>query len=176
MLPSDADLLSQSHAESSQFIGPNLTDRQVPTLLPRAALAALLFVFYVTLPMVSPSCTVLSLHSPFIKCLFSPLVLPDPPQPPVIIGLEGEEVKAGSLLLLQCVSYGGNPLATLHWTKVNLSRHLLRRELLVTLSAHSEGVGGPSDLFIVCFFRTERFLPFLGRRTRRHRSPSAPSA
>ncbi|TNN02447.1 hypothetical protein fugu_009934, partial [Takifugu bimaculatus] len=40
-----------------------------------------------------------------------------PPQPPVIIGLEGEEVKAGSLLLLQCVSYGGNPLATLHWTK-----------------------------------------------------------
>lgn len=171
MLPSDADLLSQSHAESSQFIGiPNLTDRQVPTLLPRAALAALLFVFYVTLPMVSPSCTVLSLH------LSSPLVLLDPPQPPVIIGLEGEEVKAGSLLLLQCVSYGGNPLATLHWTKVNLSRHLLRRELLVTLSAHSEGVGGPSDLFIICFFRTERFLPFLGRRTRRHRSPSAPSA
>lgn len=74
---------------------------------------------------------------PFIKCLFLPLLLPDPPQPPVINGLEGEEVQAGRLLLLQCVSYGGNPLATLHWTKVSLSCHLLWRhcqQLLLTLS------------------------------------------
>lgn len=74
---------------------------------------------------------------PFIKCLFLPLLLADPPQPPVINGLEGEEVQAGKLLLLQCVSYGGNPLPALHWTKVNRSCHLLWRhyqQLLVTLS------------------------------------------
>ncbi|KAM3837954.1 nephrin-like, partial [Diretmus argenteus] len=40
-----------------------------------------------------------------------------PPQSPVIEGLEREEVKAGRKLDLVCVSQGGNPLATLHWTK-----------------------------------------------------------
>ncbi|XP_035493653.2 nephrin isoform X1 [Scophthalmus maximus] len=40
-----------------------------------------------------------------------------PPQPPVIVGLDSEEVKAGRMLVLECVSHGGNPLATLHWTK-----------------------------------------------------------
>ncbi|KAG7242165.1 hypothetical protein INR49_024211 [Caranx melampygus] len=40
-----------------------------------------------------------------------------PPRPPVIVGLEREEVKAGRMLVLHCVSEGGNPLATLHWTK-----------------------------------------------------------
>ncbi|KAM9782500.1 nephrin [Neosynchiropus ocellatus] len=40
-----------------------------------------------------------------------------PPQPPVIVGLEKDEVSAGRTILLQCVSHGGNPLATLHWTK-----------------------------------------------------------
>ncbi|XP_034553954.1 nephrin [Notolabrus celidotus] len=40
-----------------------------------------------------------------------------PPQPPVIVGLSREEVKAGRMLTLECVSHGGNPLATLHWTK-----------------------------------------------------------
>ncbi|KAM4600963.1 nephrin [Polymixia lowei] len=40
-----------------------------------------------------------------------------PPQPPVIEGLEREEVKAGRMLKLVCVSRGGNPLAALHWTK-----------------------------------------------------------
>ncbi|KAF1387766.1 hypothetical protein PFLUV_G00083360 [Perca fluviatilis] len=40
-----------------------------------------------------------------------------PPQPPVIVGLERAEVKAGRMLVLECVSHGGNPLATLHWTK-----------------------------------------------------------
>lgn len=66
MLSSDVDLLSQSHSESPQFVGSDLTDRQVPTLLPRAALVVLQFLFYVTPPMVSalsPSCTVLSLQS-----------------------------------------------------------------------------------------------------------------
>ncbi|XP_053699827.1 nephrin [Synchiropus splendidus] len=40
-----------------------------------------------------------------------------PPQPPVIVGLEKDEVSAGRTILLKCVSVGGNPLATLHWTK-----------------------------------------------------------
>ncbi|NP_001035777.1 nephrin precursor [Danio rerio] len=40
-----------------------------------------------------------------------------PPQAPMIMGLENEEVKAGSFLKVVCMSYGGNPLATLHWTK-----------------------------------------------------------
>ncbi|KAM8825896.1 nephrin [Synchiropus picturatus] len=40
-----------------------------------------------------------------------------PPQPPVIVGLEKDEVSAGRTILLKCVSFGGNPLATLHWTK-----------------------------------------------------------
>ncbi|XP_031708336.1 nephrin isoform X1 [Anarrhichthys ocellatus] len=40
-----------------------------------------------------------------------------PPQPPVIVGLEREEVKEGRTLVLECVSHGGNPLASLHWTK-----------------------------------------------------------
>ncbi|XP_053288311.1 nephrin [Pleuronectes platessa] len=40
-----------------------------------------------------------------------------PPQPPVIVGLDSDEVKAGRMLTLECVSHGGNPLATLHWTK-----------------------------------------------------------
>ncbi|XP_006801513.2 nephrin [Neolamprologus brichardi] len=39
------------------------------------------------------------------------------PQPPVILGLERNKVKAERTLVLECVSYGGNPLATLHWTK-----------------------------------------------------------
>ncbi|XP_068995911.1 nephrin [Embiotoca jacksoni] len=40
-----------------------------------------------------------------------------PPQPPVIVGLDREEVKAGIVLVLECVSHGGNPLASLHWSK-----------------------------------------------------------
>ncbi|XP_045901253.1 nephrin [Micropterus dolomieu] len=40
-----------------------------------------------------------------------------PPQPPVILGLEWEEIKAGTMIRLVCVSHGGNPLANLHWTK-----------------------------------------------------------
>ncbi|XP_067457942.1 nephrin isoform X1 [Thunnus thynnus] len=40
-----------------------------------------------------------------------------PPLPPVIVGLEREGVLAERMLTLECVSHGGNPLATLHWTK-----------------------------------------------------------
>nr|XP_046255480.1 nephrin isoform X2 [Scatophagus argus]XP_046255481.1 nephrin isoform X2 [Scatophagus argus] len=40
-----------------------------------------------------------------------------PPPPPVILGLERKEVKAGRILVVECVSHGGNPLATLQWTK-----------------------------------------------------------
>uniref|UniRef100_A0A4W5R526 Ig-like domain-containing protein n=1 Tax=Hucho hucho TaxID=62062 RepID=A0A4W5R526_9TELE len=41
-----------------------------------------------------------------------------PPQHPVILGLDREgPVKRGTILKLVCVSQGGNPLATLHWTK-----------------------------------------------------------
>ena len=56
----------------------------------------------------------------FISCLWA-----DPPNPPVIVGLEREEVKAERMLKLECISYGGNPLATLHWTKVMRMYHLL---------------------------------------------------
>uniref|UniRef100_A0A3Q0SLS6 NPHS1 adhesion molecule, nephrin n=1 Tax=Amphilophus citrinellus TaxID=61819 RepID=A0A3Q0SLS6_AMPCI len=48
---------------------------------------------------------------------FFSLFLTVAPQPPVILGLERKEVKAERMLVLECVSYGGNPLATLHWTK-----------------------------------------------------------
>ncbi|XP_060744670.1 nephrin [Tachysurus vachellii] len=40
-----------------------------------------------------------------------------PPQAPVMEGLRSEEVNAGTHLRLVCLSYGGNPLATLHWSK-----------------------------------------------------------
>lgn len=71
----------------------------------------------------------LSTLFPFVKSIFILVCcfLAVPPQPPVILGLEREEVKAGRMLVLKCVSHSGNPLATLHWTKVNLLHHLLRR-------------------------------------------------
>ncbi|XP_047676954.1 nephrin isoform X2 [Tachysurus fulvidraco] len=40
-----------------------------------------------------------------------------PPQAPVMEGLRSEEVNAGTHLRLVCLSFGGNPLATLHWSK-----------------------------------------------------------
>ncbi|XP_015232335.1 PREDICTED: nephrin [Cyprinodon variegatus] len=51
-----------------------------------------------------------------------------PPDPPYIIGLERNEIIAGKLLVLECVSDGGNPLATLQWTKVNSLQHLLNQD------------------------------------------------
>ncbi|XP_031432688.1 nephrin isoform X2 [Clupea harengus] len=40
-----------------------------------------------------------------------------PPQAPVIEGLDITPVKAGDILKLSCLSHGGNPLASLYWTK-----------------------------------------------------------
>ena len=41
---------------------------------------------------------------------------PDPPQPPEIKGYtEGETIRMGQTVNLECVSYGGNPLATITW-------------------------------------------------------------
>ncbi|KAK1151887.1 nephrin isoform X3 [Acipenser oxyrinchus oxyrinchus] len=40
-----------------------------------------------------------------------------PPQPPRIEGYDRPEVKAGETLSLECKSIGGNPLATLQWSK-----------------------------------------------------------
>ncbi|XP_041843468.1 nephrin [Melanotaenia boesemani] len=40
-----------------------------------------------------------------------------PPQPPVIAGLSKDEVRAGRILVLECESQSGNPLASLRWTK-----------------------------------------------------------
>ncbi|XP_072317579.1 nephrin [Eucyclogobius newberryi] len=40
-----------------------------------------------------------------------------PPQPPVILGLEGQEIRAGTMLVLECVCQSGNPRANLQWTK-----------------------------------------------------------
>lgn len=146
MLSSDLDLLSHSHVECAQFIVPVSTNRDVPYSIAKSVLIAVQFLFYVSLLMVIPSCCfpeLLHLFSsftffsflspslpyPFVKSIFIFVsrFLAVPPQPPVIVGLEREEVKAGRTLILECVSHGGNPLATLHWTKVNLLHHLLRR-------------------------------------------------
>uniref|UniRef100_A0A3Q4HL12 NPHS1 adhesion molecule, nephrin n=1 Tax=Neolamprologus brichardi TaxID=32507 RepID=A0A3Q4HL12_NEOBR len=54
---------------------------------------------------------------PFLLVTPHPPFLTVAPQPPVILGLERNKVKAERTLVLECVSYGGNPLATLHWTK-----------------------------------------------------------
>ncbi|KAM6909683.1 nephrin [Xenentodon cancila] len=40
-----------------------------------------------------------------------------PPEPPFILGLNRDGVKAGRELVLECVSNGGNPRANLQWTK-----------------------------------------------------------
>lgn len=154
MLSSDLDLLSHSHVQCAQFIGLVATNRHAPHSIAESVLiaGAVSFSFFYVVPlMVTPSCrspewlhpfsshlTFFSLGFypplcylfPFVKSIFFffvsrfPAV---PPQPPVIVGLEREEVKAGRVLVLECVSHGGNPLATLHWTKVNLLHHLLRR-------------------------------------------------
>lgn len=67
-----------------------------------------------------------SVPFPFVKSIIifvSHFLAVPPPRPPVIMGLEREEVTAGRMLVLDCVSQGGNPLATLHWTKVNILRN-----------------------------------------------------
>uniref|UniRef100_A0A3Q2UDL6 NPHS1 adhesion molecule, nephrin n=1 Tax=Fundulus heteroclitus TaxID=8078 RepID=A0A3Q2UDL6_FUNHE len=73
-------------------------------------------------------------------------LLTDPPDPPYIIGLDRDEVKAGTLLVLECVSHGGNPLANLQWTKVNPLHHLLNE---LTLSGSPKAVEG-QELTLSC--------------------------
>uniref|UniRef100_A0A3Q2DV25 NPHS1 adhesion molecule, nephrin n=1 Tax=Cyprinodon variegatus TaxID=28743 RepID=A0A3Q2DV25_CYPVA len=68
-----------------------------------------------------------NLPSACLGSLF-PLFSKYPPDPPYIIGLERNEIIAGKLLVLECVSDGGNPLATLQWTKVNSLQHLLNQD------------------------------------------------
>lgn len=160
MFSSGPGLLSPSHAGCTQFIGPVSTNRHASHSIAKSVLIGVQFLFYVALMMVTPSCCFPELlrfpspPSPFFfppvfiffplpsapfslhqaLCLFLSLVfLAVPPRPPVIVGLERAEVRAGRVLLLKCVSHGGNPLASLHWTKVNLFLHLLRR-LCDTLS------------------------------------------
>ena len=44
------------------------------------------------------------------------ICVPDPPGPPEIQGyIEGETIRMGQTVSLTCVSYGGNPLATITW-------------------------------------------------------------
>lgn len=137
MLSSALDLLSHSHVVCPQFIGPVTTNRDVPQPIVKSALVAVQFLFLCylsdghSIPLSLPellqpfSLTFFSfllpyMPFPFVKSnfIFVSGSLAVPPQPPVIVGLEREEVKAGRVLVLECVSRGGNPLATLHWTKV----------------------------------------------------------
>lgn len=146
MLSSDLNLLSYSHVECVQFIGPVSTNRDASYSIAKSVLIAVqcFFMFscwwslLTTFPWNTTSLffshhllvgfLLLSTLFPFVKSIFIfvSCFLTVPPQPPVIVGLEREEVKAGRMLVLKCVSHSGNPLATLHWTKVNLPRHLLR--------------------------------------------------
>lgn len=133
---------------ASNLLAPSRQIWMLPTQLPRVFSLRCSFFFYVILscypellhPIFSLTrfSSVFSLHlchsplsSPF--SIFVSRFLAVPPQPPVILGLEREDVKAGRILVLECVSHGGNPLASLHWTKVNPQHHLLRR-LCETLS------------------------------------------
>lgn len=133
MVSSDLDLLSHSHVQCDQFIGPASTNKDASYSTAESVLNALQFLFYIVLLVVTlhpyPCLTFSFLVLSFVKfiLIFLSHFLTVSPQPPVILGLEREEVKAGRTLVLRCVSQGGNPLATLHWTKVNLRRHLLRK-------------------------------------------------
>lgn len=54
----------------------------------------------------------LQVHQAFIVCI----TFPDPPGPPEIKGYnEGETIRMGQTVSLTCLSYGGNPPATITW-------------------------------------------------------------
>ncbi len=55
MLSSDLDLLSHSHVECAQFIGPVSTNRDAPYSIAKSVLIAVQFLFYVVLLMVTPA-------------------------------------------------------------------------------------------------------------------------
>lgn len=54
MLSSDLDLLSHSHVECAQFIGPVSTNRDAPYSIAKSVLIEVQFPFYVILSMVTP--------------------------------------------------------------------------------------------------------------------------
>lgn len=137
MLSSDLDLLSHSHVEFGQFIGPVSTNTDAPFSIAKSVLIAVQLLFYVILRPATPLPLSYFIAFPppsFLSVFFKPLTfvnyiymfvlcfIPVPPQPPVIVGLERDEVKAGRILVLECVSHGGNPLANLQWTNV---KHLV---------------------------------------------------
>uniref|UniRef100_A0A3B3XTG3 NPHS1 adhesion molecule, nephrin n=1 Tax=Poecilia mexicana TaxID=48701 RepID=A0A3B3XTG3_9TELE len=101
------------------------------------------------------------------------------PSPPYIIGLDRDVVKAGSLLVLECVSHGGNPLGTLQWTKEGevlsttwgeevvgqKSRNILRLQITpadnqAELSCESANIVSPSPLSV-----TRKITVFFGPAT-----------
>lgn len=163
------------------------------SLLPITLLFPLLFSFFFSFSFFPLSLPFASLPLHQALGLFLSLVfLAVPPRPPVIVGLERAEVRAGRVLLLKCVSHGGNPLASVHWTKVNLFLHLLRK-LCDTMShwqnnlfqrktsprTHTIWVymGYTVCFFTPCFNKKNRILHIrmgrlcrqLGRRTSRSR-------
>ncbi|XP_024863859.1 nephrin [Kryptolebias marmoratus] len=88
-----------------------------------------------------------------------------PPEPPYIIGLDRDEVRAGRILVLECVSHGGNPRATLQWTKngevrstsydtvMQKARSILKLKITpadnqAELSCESFNMVSPSPLFV----------------------------
>lgn len=65
MLSSDLDLLSHSHVECAQFIGPVSTNRHASHSIAKSVLIGMQFLFYVILLMVTPSCCFPELLCPF---------------------------------------------------------------------------------------------------------------
>uniref|UniRef100_A0AAY4AUH0 NPHS1 adhesion molecule, nephrin n=1 Tax=Denticeps clupeoides TaxID=299321 RepID=A0AAY4AUH0_9TELE len=74
---------------------------------------------------------------------------PVPPHPPVIIGLESEEVKAGTVLKLKCLSNGGNPLPMMHWKK-NFSTVMSTRLRLPPRRGSAPGLRYMKRRIVVC--------------------------
>ena len=81
-----------------------------------------------------------------LTCLI--FIITVPPDPPEIQGyIEGETIRMGQTLSLTCVSYGGNPLATITWFRngemVDMSYTTSGRESrnMYTFVAQSEDNG-----------------------------------
>ena len=140
MLSSELEPLLCSQDKCCQFIGPVSTNRKDAPLLIKPSVRSSQCIF-LTLSIlsfchllcfwcfISPSLFLLLplFLSPHFLPFFPKMLLhlslslstSVPPQHPVIQGLDREgPVKRGTMLKLVCVSQGGNPLATLHWTKI----------------------------------------------------------
>lgn len=140
MLSSELEPLLCSQDKCCRFIGPVSTNREDAPLLIKPSVHSSQCIF-LTLSIlsfchllcfwcfISPSLFLLLplFLSPHFLPFFPKMLLhlslslstSVPPQHPVIQGLDREgPVKRGTMLKLVCVSQGGNPLATLHWTKV----------------------------------------------------------